>query len=75
MDKLNVMLLLKKIAQESKPSEGDYKFSDTMSMNEGKHAAAKEMIEAIRSSNVGAFTDALSNFISMCEDSGESEYE
>lgn len=66
MDKPMVMLLLKKIMEESKPAEGGYEMSDTIGMNEGKRAAAKEMIEAIRSSNIGAFSDALSNFISMC---------
>lgn len=71
MDKPMVMLLLKKVMEESKPKEGSYEFSDTMSMNEGKRQAAQEMLSAIRSSNVGAFADALSNFISMC--SGEEE--
>lgn len=67
MDKPMIMLLLKKAMSESKGessySEGP---SDSLDNNEGKHAAAKEMIEAIRSSNVGAFKDALASFVSMC---------
>lgn len=69
MDKPMVMLLLKKVMEDSKgESESeDSGFGDSIGYNEGKKAAAKEMIEAIRSSNILAFATALENFISMCD--------
>jgi hypothetical protein len=69
MDKPMVMLLLKKVMEDSKPDmeKSESGYGDSIGYNEGKHAAAKEIIEAIRSSNIGAFTTALESFISMCE--------
>ena len=72
MDKPMVLMLLKKIAQESKP-EGSYESSSMMSSNEGKYAACQEMMSALRSSNVGAFKTALESFISMCGHSEEED--
>ena len=71
MDKPMVMMLLKKVMKDSMGESGSESegsgYGDSISYNEGKHAAAKEMIEAIRSSNPKAFANALQSFISMCD--------
>lgn len=70
MDKPAVILLLKKIMGESESSssegEGDYKYSSSISSEEGKRQAAKEILDAVRSSNIGSLVTALTNFMSLC---------
>ena len=68
MDKPAVLLLLKKVMQDSKGSseEGDYAYSESFSSEEGKRQAAKELLEAIKSSNLNSMVNALSNFMSLC---------
>lgn len=47
-------------------SEDEYDSEGFDYHNEGKHAAASEMLEAMRENNSSAFTMALENFIKMC---------
>lgn len=68
------MLVIKKAMEESK-SEGPKKPEMVMDSldNEGKHAAAKEIIEAVRSNSHNQLVAALESFISMCKHSEEKE--
>jgi hypothetical protein len=71
-----MMLLLKKMSSDMQAPdrpmkmdmESDYEYdSEGFDYhNEGKHAAAQEMMEAMRDNNSDSFAMALENFIKMC---------
>lgn len=71
-DSPKLMLVLKKMGDKMRapePMMDDYEDDEPGFdfHNEGKHAAAQEMMEAVRDSNVDAFTSALESFIRMCK--------
>lgn len=68
--KPGLMLLIKKMGESMhEPMESDYEDSPGVMdfHNEGKHAAAQEMMEAIKGDNVASFVMALENFVRMCK--------
>lgn len=68
------MLIIKKAMEESKGDKLESREPDMSLDNEGKHAAAKEIIDAIRSNSHNQLVAALESFVSMCKNSEEMDY-